>query len=112
MRGHRVAGFVPEDAFSSLRVVKVVRELGLVTCERGVFGQGGPDFSVGGVPVGNCLDVDHMKEEVQVSVQVEVEREEQGTRRGTERTDAQATAHMDDHVDDITPTNTFLRHAV
>ena len=38
----------------------------------------GPDSSVGGVPVGNCLDVDHMEEDVQVRVQVEVEREEQG----------------------------------
>ena len=35
--------------------------------------KGGPDFSVGGVPVWcNCLDVDHMKEEVLVSVQVEL----------------------------------------
>ena len=32
---------------------------------------------LGRVPVGNCLDVDHMEEEVQVRVQVEVEREEQ-----------------------------------
>ena len=45
---------------------------------RGVNLAKGPDSSVGGVPVGNCLDVDHMEEEVQVRVQVEVEREEQG----------------------------------
>ena len=70
--------------------MEVVRELGLITCE-GVNSAKGPDSSFGGVPVGNCLDVDHMEEEVQVRVQVEVEREEQGigetrkrTRRGTE----------------------------
>ena len=45
---------------------------------RGVFSAKVPDPSVGGVPVVNCPDVDHMEEEVQVSVQVEVEREEQG----------------------------------
>ena len=39
---------------------------------RGVFSAKGPDSSVGGVPVVNCPDVDHMEE-------VEVEREEQGT---------------------------------
>ena len=38
----------------------------------------GPDSSVGGVPVVNCPDVDHMEEEVPVSVQVEVGRDEQG----------------------------------
>ena len=37
-----------------------------------------PDSSFGGVPVVNCLGVDHMEEEVQDRVQVEVEREEQG----------------------------------
>ena len=30
----------PEDDFSSLREVEVVRELGLITCVSGVFGQG------------------------------------------------------------------------
>ena len=38
----------------------------------------GPDSSVGGVPVVDCPDVDHMEEEVQVRVQVEVGREEEG----------------------------------
>ena len=46
-----------------------------MSCERSEIGQ---DSSVGGVPVVDCLDVDHMEEEIQVSVQVEVEREEQG----------------------------------
>ena len=46
------------------------------------------DSSVGGVPVVNCPDDDHMEEEVQVRVQVEVEREEQGKERHTERTKA------------------------
>ena len=36
------------------------------------------DSSVGGAPVANCPEVDHMEEEVQVRVQVKVEREEQG----------------------------------
>ena len=45
---------------------------------RGVNSAKGPDSSVGGVPVVDCLDVDHMEEEIQVRVQVEVEREEQG----------------------------------
>ena len=45
---------------------------------RGVNSAKEPESSVGGVPVVNCPDVDHMEEEVQVSVQVEVEREEQG----------------------------------
>ena len=45
---------------------------------RGVNSAKGKDSSVGGVPVVNCLGVDHMEEEVQVSVQVEVGREEQG----------------------------------
>ena len=62
-----------------------------VSCERGVFGQGGPDSSVGGVPVCNCLDDDHMEEEVQIRVQVETEREEQGKgeRHGKEQGEEQ-----------------------
>ena len=40
---------------------------------RGVFSTRGPDSSVGGVPVVNCPDVDHMEEEVQLRVQVEEE---------------------------------------
>ena len=36
VRGHRVfvAGFILEDDFGSLRVVEVVKERGLITCER------------------------------------------------------------------------------
>ena len=63
--------------------------------ERGVNSAKGPDSSVGGVLV-NCPDVDHMKEEVQVSVQVEGKRigethgKEQGEeQRVEERTTAQ-----------------------
>ena len=48
---------------------------------RGVFSAKGPDSSVGGVPVVNCPDVDHMEAEVQVSIQVEEEIGE--TRKGT-----------------------------
>ena len=54
--------------------MEVVKELGLITCER----SRGPDSSFGGVPMVNCLGVDHMEEEIQVRVQVEVGREEQG----------------------------------
>ena len=43
-----------------------------------MFSTKGPVSSVGRVPVGNRLDVDHMEEEVQVRVQVQMEREEQG----------------------------------
>ena len=74
---------------------------------RGVNSAKGPDSSIGGVPEGICLDVDHMEEEIQVRVQVEVEREEQGigetrkgTRRGTERTNQMH--DMDDYGDDMT----------
>ena len=63
VRGHRVAGSR--------------QGRGLITCER-VNSAKGPDSSVGGVPVGNCLDVDHMEEEVRVRIQVQVGREEQG----------------------------------
>ena len=49
----------------------------IVDCER-VNAANKPGSSLGGVPVVNCPNVDHMEEEVQVSVQVEVEREDQG----------------------------------
>ena len=45
---------------------------------RGVTLAKGPDSLIGGVPVGNCLDVDHIKKDFHVRVQVEVEREERG----------------------------------
>ena len=49
VRGHRVfvAGFVREDHFSSLRVVEIVKELELITCERESSARV-PDFSIGG----------------------------------------------------------------
>ena len=72
VRGHLGAGLLLEDDFSSLRVVEVVKELRLTTCERGVFGQGAR-LSVGGVPAVYCSDDDHMEEEVQLRVQVEEE---------------------------------------
>ena len=54
---------------------------------RGVFSAKGPDSSVGGVPVVNRPDVDHVREEVQVSVQVEEERigETHGKEQGEEQ---------------------------
>ena len=54
---------------------------------RGVFSAKGPDSSVGGVPVVNCPEVDHVEEEVQVSVQVEEEgtRETHGKEQGEEQ---------------------------
>ena len=57
--------------------MEVVKDVGLITCER-VNSAKGPDSSVGGVPVVNCLGVVHMEEEVQDRVQVEMGREEQG----------------------------------
>ena len=41
VRGHRVfvAGLLLEDDFGSLRVVEVVKELGLITCVRSEFCQ-------------------------------------------------------------------------
>ena len=58
---------------------------------RRVFLARGPDSSVVGVPVVSCPDVDHMKEEVQVSVWVEVEREEKekGETHGKEQGEEQ-----------------------
>ena len=63
---------------------------------RGVFSAREPDSSVGGVPVVNCPDVDHMEEEVQVSAQVqedgigETHGKEQGEEhRFKQRTNAQ-----------------------
>ena len=55
-----------------------------------------PDSPVGGVPVVDCPDVDHMEEEVQVSVQVEEDgirethgKEQSEEQRVKERTTAQ-----------------------
>ena len=53
---------------------------------RGVFSARVPGSSVGGVPVVNCPDVDHMEEEVQLRVQVE---EEKGETHGTEQGEEQ-----------------------
>ena len=63
-----VAGFIPEDDSSSLRVVEVVRSL----CSKPVKGASSAkvqDTSFGGVPIVICLDIDHMEEEVQDRVQ-------------------------------------------
>ena len=57
---------------------KKVKEQNMERTVRGVTSATWPDFSFGGVPVVNCLGVDHMEEEVQVRVHVEVENEEQG----------------------------------
>ena len=69
----------------------------------------GPDSSVGGVPVANCLGDDHVEEEVQVRVQVEVEREEKrtgethGKEQGEEqRVEERTTAPRGWHGDDMT----------
>ena len=51
---------------------------------RGVFLAKGPDSSVGGVPVGYCLDEVHMEEE-EVQVKVQVEEEEIGETHGEEQ---------------------------
>ena len=103
-----------EEDFSSLREVEVVRELGLITCERGVFGQG-PDSSVGGVPVVNCPDVDHMEEEVQVSVQVEEKGKEKHTKRNKVRNRESKNGqphNVDDHADEMTRSCRHLSQCV
>ena len=58
---------------------------------RGVNSVKVPDSSIGGVPMVNCLGVDHMEEEVQVKFQMEVEREEQKVRetQGKEQSEEQ-----------------------
>ena len=71
---------------------------------RGVFSAKGPDASVGGMPVENCPDDDHMEEEVQLCVQVAEEGigETLGKEQGkgqSQRTDTQA-HDMDYHVDE------------
>ena len=57
--------------------MEIVRELGLITCERGEFGQGARRLIWRSASVFFCPGLDHMEEEVQVKVRVEVEREEQ-----------------------------------
>ena len=64
--------------------MEVVRELGLITCERGAFRPGSQTPQLAIVPVANCPDVDHMEEEVQVNVQVE-EGETHGKEQGEEQ---------------------------
>ena len=113
VRGHRVAGFVPEDNFSSLRVVEVVRELGLITFERSGFGHGAKILSWRSA---SCPDVDHKEEEVQVrgpgrsGKRKARDRRDtrKGTKRRTERTNQ--THDMDDRVDDMTRSWTHLSH--
>ena len=53
---------------------------------RGVLLAKGPDSSVGGVPVGSCLDDVHMEEKV-VKVQVQAEEEEIGETYGREQSE-------------------------
>ena len=48
--------------------MEIVRDVGLITCERGVFGQGARLLSW------RCPDDGHMDEEVQLKVQVEEEK--------------------------------------
>ena len=66
--------------------MEVVKDVGLITCERCDFGQGA-DSSVGGVPVGYCSYDNHMEEEVQLKVQVEEEMigETHGKEQGEEQ---------------------------
>ena len=51
---------------------------------RGVLLTKGPDSSVGGVPVGSCLDEVHMEEEG-IKVLVQAEEEEIGETHGREQ---------------------------
>ena len=110
-----VAGLLLEDDFGSLRVVDVVKELGLITCERSESCQGKTPH----LAEAQWLfpSVVHMEEELQDRVQVEKGKRSarcrrdtrKGTRRGTEkqRTNAQPLI-MDDHACGVMRTNTFL----
>ena len=76
-----------EDDFSGLGVVEVVRELRLITCERGEFGRGsGQGPGRGGSGKRRARDRRDTRK---------------GTRRGTVRENNQ-THDMDDHGDDMT----------
>ena len=88
---------------------------------RGVFSVKGPDSLVGGVPVVNCPEVDHMEEEVQLRVQVEEEGtgETHGKEQGTERNKVRNREsqngqphNVDDHVEETTRSCRHLSQCV
>ena len=109
VRGHHVAGLLLEEDLSSLWVV--------ITCERGVFGQGTrlliwrrasgilprwqPHGGRGSAQGSGTRRKDRRNTR-------------KGARWGTEsqRTDNTQAHDMDDYVDEKTRTNTFLSHAV
>ena len=87
--------------------MEIVEEVGLITCERQIIDQR-PDSSIGGVPVGSCLDEVHMEEKrVKVQVQAEEEEKEKHTEenmvRKKERTNNHSSAW---HMDGMTRTDT------
>ena len=109
-----LVGGIREDDFGSLRIVEVVKELGLVTCQRGEFRQGSSLLSWR--PWFSCLGIVHIEEKVQDRVQIEAEEKSKGagrdtrkgTRRGTElRPNAQLLI-MDDHADDMSAHNSDM----
>ena len=84
--------------------MEIVKDVGLITCEKRVIGQR-PDSSFGGVPMGYFPNEVHMEEE---EIQVKVQTEEKETREThgkeqnegkRERTNDQIT-HMDDYADE------------
>ena len=64
--------------------MEIVRDLGLITCDRDVFGQGARLLIFGRVPVVSCFDEVHMEEEG-VEVKVQAEEEEKGETHGREQ---------------------------
>ena len=85
---------------SSLRVVELVKDVGLITCGRIVYRHGARLLSWRRRRE-NCLGVVLMEGGVQVRVQVEVGREEQGESQNEEQTQ-QSTAHHGWHEYGVT----------
>ena len=89
---------------SSWKKISVISEkwkLGLITCERGVFGPRAKILirrSASGI---YCPEDAHMEEEVQLRVQVE-EEDRRNTRKGTRWESKNGQPHdVDDNVDDM-----------
>ena len=64
---------------------------------RGAFSAKGPDSSLGGVPVGSCLDEVHMEEEG-IQVKVQAEEEEIGETHGREQGEEQREQTIKSHT--------------
>ena len=112
-------GLPVEEDFSGLWEVEVVKDVGLITCERGEFGQGARLLSwrsASGIllrrhPHGGRGSAQSSGKRRRRKYRRNTRK---GTRWGTESqgTDSTQAHDMDDHVYDVTRTNAFLSHAV